>query len=66
MTPKAIREWLREGRLRGKRFGRKWVTTAEWLEAFATTNHAPQEPSEEECTRRAEAAKQRIQDKFGR
>jgi excisionase family DNA binding protein len=32
--PEVVRRWLREGRIRGEKFGRDWTVTARELERF--------------------------------
>ena len=64
-----VRAWMHAGLLEAVRVGRRWKTTANALNAFVQANTAasrePPPPTEEELRERAEAARKRIEMKYG-
>ena len=62
-----VRAWIHAGLLEAVRVGRRLKTTPRALNAFAKANTATVRPapSEDELQQRAEAAKQRISEKYG-
>jgi excisionase family DNA binding protein len=63
--PETVRRWLKSGRLKGGKFGTAWRTTREWLEEFGQAPK-PIVPSQSELEKRAAAAMERIQQKYGK
>jgi excisionase family DNA binding protein len=64
--PDTIRDWLRSGVLRGKKFGRKcWRTTKAWLDEMGSQAAPIVRPSQSELEKRAAAAMARIKRKYG-
>lgn len=63
--PETLREWLRTGVLQGRKFGRVWRTTREWLDEFGQRAAPSVPPSQPERERRAAAAAERIEAKHG-
>ena len=60
-----LRKWLRAGRLEGRKFGREWRTTRQWLEEFGQRAAPVAKPVPSELRRRADSAAARMEAKYG-
>jgi excisionase family DNA binding protein len=63
--PQSVRTWLRNGAVKGVKFGRSWRIKEEWLLEFGLLEAPIKVPSIAERERRAAAALERIKKQWG-